>query len=281
MAHPEHFGSRFPPPEIQPNEFKDADPTPEVQGQDVPEPVPEAEINEYRPAFESPEKQECLRQRTADLIERVMEENIQTLVFMDRSARPLSWALRAAWDKERLGRDLPKIKFVNIGREKADILGYQGSAPGRYEFGSEVEWQGAVEEYWRKLDSDDYVAALKRDLGQDALHREQILLVDDWSESGYSIGVAKDFFRRHLPKNPVHSHSFFQREDLKLFNKKDWNGIYLPWSQDKSYTLMADDADPSSVTAAVERDPARRAKGLALRREIEDIFSEKDGSKGA
>lgn len=237
-----------------------------------PETQPE-KAEAYRPVFDTPEKIELFKKRTQEMIERVIDENTDVLVFMDRSSRPLAWALQAAWDKEKLGRDMPKIKFANIGREKGELVEWMDQPPLRYSFDTEAEWQEAVEEYWSGLDSADYVEKLSRDIKDVIDQRGKIMIVDDWSQSGFSLGLAGSFFRRNFPRNQISSATYFDWGDDQVFHNDKWNGIYLPWQEDKSYTLMGDDTDPSKVTASVERDPARRQKGLALRREIKDIFA--------
>ena len=63
----------------------------------------------------SPELRTEYRDRIKLLMNQVINRNIDTLVFLDRSARPFSWLLRDMWKQEHKDRPLPEVKFVNIG----------------------------------------------------------------------------------------------------------------------------------------------------------------------
>src|SRR3989344_4646446 len=64
-----------------------------------------------------------LKERTKELVERIASEDVRLVVFLARSARAISWMLRAAWDEFADGKPMPKIKFANIGSEKRKVLG--------------------------------------------------------------------------------------------------------------------------------------------------------------
>lgn len=63
---------------------------------------------------------------TFDLIEQVIEGKYDTVLFLDKSGRPVSWLMSELWgsftDQER-----PEIKFVNIDANR--LLGYAEDAP--------------------------------------------------------------------------------------------------------------------------------------------------------
>jgi len=79
----------------------------------------------------------------------------------------------------------------------------------------------------------------------------------------------------HFPGEKMDFRIFFDEDDKKIFYKEGWHGVYLPWNTDKSYTLLAEEFSENSnkVIAAPERDIKKRSKGLALKNEINEIFS--------
>lgn len=246
----------------------------------------------YVPVFDTSEKIALIKERAEGLIENILKEKPDVLFFMDRSARPLAYILRKAWDESKYGK-LPKIKFVNIGREKGSVLGFSGMLPSRYDddkkrLKTQAEWEKDVAAYWGKLDSDDYVEKVRKDIykslkktisADGRVRRGKFMLIDDDIVSGYSMDLARKFFNRHFRFADVVSDSFFKKADREVFHAPEgvgpWNGIYLPWHYDKSYTLMGDDEEPRSVVARPERDKSKRATGIALRKEIDAIFERK------
>jgi len=225
----------------------------------------------YKAAFDTPEKVERIKDRTQNLIDEIVATKPDVLFFIDRSARPLSYMLRDAWDESKYGA-LPKIKFLNIGREKGELLGWSEIPPSDEE---------AAKKYWDVLDSSDYVKKVIQDVRgdfkptKDFIGRRKmgsLMIVDDFSESGFSVNLAEQFLTRHFPTTKVFSHLFFDRADEAIFHKDGWNGVWLPWHTDKSYTLLSEEDVPNQVTAKVESDPKKRANGVALREEIRGIF---------
>lgn len=237
-----------------------------------------------RPILSETQK-EILIQRTKDLIDIIVKNERGVIFFLDRSARPLAWALQAAWPKYAGDRPMPKIKFINIGREKGDLVGW-GSGPQDYEFDSRAEFKKAREIFWSKFDWEKYVSRVRSDIANalsdvdelDAFANNEFidfqaaLIVDDFLVSGFTQGLAQDFLVEHFPGMSFNTHTFFSEEDTKAFHNSAWNGAYAPWTGEKAYTLMGDDHHPESLTSTPERDLEKRKKGLALKREIVSLF---------
>jgi len=227
------------------------------------------------------EQAKVLEKRTIELIHTINDADVRLIVFMDRSARPLSWMLRAAWEKYANGNKLPKIKFVNIGREKGLTTDWELQPP-RYQFDTEEEWQVAEKKFWSRLDFRKYIRKLKQDLRdvfkvrrgpKGFLSKGEIILVDDFVKSGFSSQLATNLFQRMFPSIRVNFYSFLKKDDEDVFVKEGWNGTYLPWNTEKAYTLLSDeDGNPETVTANPERDPKKREQAIGLRKAIKALF---------
>ncbi len=255
------------------------------------QPVEKSEAPEYTPVFDTPEKVERVKTRISELIDQIKEEEPDVLFFMDRSARPLSWMLREAWDDETDGK-LPAIKFVNIGREKMDVLrgNYDGAPANEYSFEFEDDegnidtekYKKSVDDYWAAFNSDKYIEKVRRDITGKFHDTEDmfgtnlhgnIMIVDDFESSGYSLRTARGFFEKHFPESYIGTYPCFKEEDVKMFGKEDHVGLFLPWKDDKSYTLLAEE-EADGVVANPERDPEKLKNALELKKEIKNIFKE-------
>lgn len=227
------------------------------------------------------EQRQIIIERTKELIEEVIAVNPQMIIFMDRGARPFAWMLRAAWNKYAPKHEIPKIRFVNIGREKGEYINFR-SMPYREDYNSEEKYLNEVKDFWAKFDTDEskkYIKKIKKDINPVAKKNRfdeegGILLVDDYSVSGFSLELANSFFANHFPNMPKSSYLFLKRQDEPAFKKEGWNGTHLPWNTDKAYTLLSEEKDtPERLTATPERDKKLREKGLVLKKEIEKIFN--------
>lgn len=48
-----------------------------------------------------------------ELIQKIKDDQVDALVFLDKSARPLSWIFRKSWELIYPDAKPPEIKFVN------------------------------------------------------------------------------------------------------------------------------------------------------------------------
>lgn len=83
-----------------------------------------------------------------ELMEKVEKEGYETLVFLDKSARPLSRIFRYSWKKILGERKMPEIKFVNpqkeITEEDKELFSklYQGHVKGKVCLVDELSFSG-------------------------------------------------------------------------------------------------------------------------------------------
>ena len=288
----------------------------------------------FETVFDTPEKVERLKYRIYDLVDKVRQEKIKCLIFLDRSARPLSWAFRAAWNHEKLKMKRPEILFLNFGQEKQQLVDYAGGRESldwllhlkQSEFENELmklKKSGKkqklakrikeIEEFGEVKDfplQEDHPFVLKfSEFGKELLLEEEfyrkffnqeivnkwsknfekingkILFVDDYSHSGGTRETLKNMFEYNFPKIDFNFDSIFKKGDSSVFpipkgalTLDPKEQVILPWTlkKDKALTMMADESkeDRSSLTAKPEKDYEKRARALALKNEIKEIFSQ-------
>lgn len=230
------------------------------------------------------EQKAVLQERTKELLDTIVEDEVKLVVFLDRSARPFAWMLREAWKKYAPGKSMPAVKFINLGGEKVPLYGEYGYVGDIWEeyYDTQKDYQQAVQDFWAKLNTKQYVVSLRRDI-QPILEGEnvgtgwppkgEILLVDDYQGTGFTNELASAFFRHHFPEVRALYHTILRQEDRKIFWKDGWEGVHLPWNTDKAYTLLGESENPADILATSERDPKKRRKGLALKHEIASWFA--------
>jgi len=106
----------------------------------------------------------------------------------------------------------------------------------------------------------------------------KVMIVDDYEGSGRTKNLAKDILRHNFPDLTLATHSFLNDMDAILFRapkplRGAWVGPWMPWNTDKSLALM-DPVDEKEIKIMRKplSDAAARQGGLALRREIKEIF---------
>lgn len=107
-----------------------------------------------------------------ELIQKVKDEQFGTLVFLDKSARPLSWIFRKSWELIYLGQKSPEIKFINPPKEMMDSL--QTTAEQERQLKTKKEFEHIFSEH---------------------LHGK-ILLVDEKSSSGGSYHAVSELIQQ-------------------------------------------------------------------------------------
>lgn len=200
--------------------------------------------------IESRRLKEELHDRTKKLVDRVVKEDIDTLVFLDKSARPISWLFRELWKVEQPDKKSPDIKFVNFG------IGHP-----------------AHDKVYReeRVDLDREIEAVKPELQKwfkDQFAQKQVLIVDEVSKSGRSLLLAKEVIERVFPE-------VSQVEETSLFDAYLSSFTNMPWRSKKEFAgatgVMAFDEDLFSRRVSSE--------GLkeSLDRDIEKYLEQIDG----
>ncbi|PJE65471.1 hypothetical protein COU91_01465 [Candidatus Saccharibacteria bacterium CG10_big_fil_rev_8_21_14_0_10_47_8] len=141
---------------------------------------------------------------TSKLIERIVgkdSEPFDTVIFLDKSARPLSWMLRQLWPhiaSERLNPDtgetevvpMPDVKFANIDRlqwREDPTIAFDGDNNRRVATEADIESLRSIFTIDKQHNLDD----------------RRILVVDEQSETGDTLTTAVDLFSQAFPTSTV------------------------------------------------------------------------------
>jgi len=150
----------------------------------------------------NPELRRDLFEGVQKLIEIVAREQVDTLVFLDKGARPIFWLFKEVWKETDLG-PLPEIHFVNIGLARELHLGALND-----------------EELAKKKQGDPSsdLSSLPFDF-----EGRRVLIVDDICSTGRTLDKAKKLFRNAFPRaQAIGTHAIF---DSSQYIELPWNSI--------------------------------------------------------
>jgi len=229
-----------------------------------PEPLVNREEESTARMFDTPEKVEFIKEKTKKLIEEVLKTKPAYVIFLDNSARPVSWMMRAAWHAYAGDAPMPKVKFINVGMEKS---GY----PTADELFRNLDPQ-ILKEYWRRVGPElEQLNGENRKRYKGGLEKPiPIMLVDEMVADGESLHIASNFFYKQIGYTPCSKFEFSNLSDMgRIFDEQ-----CAPWSRCNLTGIHDYGIDRRSIMSNPERNPKIRKKGLALFNEIKEIFKE-------
>lgn len=142
------------------------------------------------------ESDDGLRERyaryTADLIDRVVEDDVDRLVFLDKSGRPCAWLLRAFWPMFCPDRHMPRIHYANIDRLHWPQVGHLEAGTGLVDVSVAPR---AIAELTRTFGGAPGTGQCRIP----SSGRQRILVVDEVRSSGSTIEIASQFFAAAFP----------------------------------------------------------------------------------
>lgn len=131
---------------------------------------------------------------TFDLIEKVIEGDYDTVLFLDKSGRPVSWLMSRLWDSFT-DTAKPEIKYVNIDANR--LLGHPDDAP-----------RPSSEEVATFSPSDEDVHEVRQIYSVDTknddktyLDNKNILVVDEVRVSGATAGITEKLLTKAFPSS--------------------------------------------------------------------------------
>lgn len=263
---------------------------------ETPETAPQVEFE----ILKNPETRERLRAHMGAFIREVHEAKIDTLIFLDRSARPLSWLFREMWpqiypDKPQL---CPEIHFVNIGTSSYVHKAGETHRKQQPNFGGDsalvsLSWEekerlqqrlGESVEHHQWLTPADVPLSFGKSVAGNAdpsilhamygekLDYREVLIVDDISVSGQTELIALAIFSKSFPEAlSFQATSFFHRAPDDL-SKKDRD--LIPWFQRGGLSGVLETPDVKFRSDALNTENAKSiADQLKARREllVEDV----------
>lgn len=129
---------------------------------------------------------------TFDLIEQVIEGDYDTVLFLDKSGRPVSWLMSGLWDSFT-DKPKPEIKYVNIDANR--MLGHADDAarPTSEEIAAYLPSNKDIDEI-RQI-----YRAGNPDSGNTYLDNKSILVVDEVRVSGATAEITEKLLRASFP----------------------------------------------------------------------------------
>ncbi len=148
--------------------------------------------------IENPEFRKLLKHRVDQLVDRVHNQHDDCVVFLDKSARPISWLFKALWANRFPADSLPQLRFINVG------TGHQArTEPGRIP----------------AMDQEQADYQLQQTFGNQ-FDDKSVLIVDEVRASGQSAASAENIMRHAFSKAKQINHTF-------IFDASEVG--YVPW----------------------------------------------------
>lgn len=209
---------------------------------------------ETKPAYiflSNPAERKVLQRRGLELLKSARRYNLT--IMLDKSARPLAQLVNEIARQE--GRIMgfspimPNVRFVNIGKEKEDIIrrdwaSLEGVSP-------LVCIEQLTAQKMTNLFGQENVDYLTQIFNPARSGRK--IIVDDTCNSAITRQLAMKIASIMDPKS---EYSFFEflesSEDKEVFIGEGNYSPKLPWG--KFFTLVADSADPKSFQVVVQND---------------------------
>lgn len=218
----------------------------------MPERLPSVEP-EKRFSYEilsDPEVRESIRERMGRFLRAVHDRKVDTLVFLDRSARPLSWLFRAMWKKEYPSEAVPDVKFVNIGTATDVHAGQSGVLSGDgAQIAKHDEIQGMlfdsvkddrwitpddIPERWKEIvrEKREWIGSLRKTF-DDPFEARHVVIVDELGGSGRTQMTALGLFAEAFPAAWKFEAATFFRSDARNGGGERADKEQLPWFREE------------------------------------------------
>ncbi|HYV33657.1 MAG TPA: hypothetical protein VE973_02315 [Candidatus Limnocylindria bacterium] len=252
----------------------------------------------------NPEQRAMLFSRVRDLVDKTLNNDYKAVIFLDKSARPISYLYRKIWEKENgQTQKIPEIAFLNVGTETFSFPKF----PSKGKYKGEEDYYDAYEAYMLEQEETAFAEKTKPQ-NIDALRKgysnlsklpegSKILIVDELSISGNSLEKSQEIMNLVFPELEFDTHALstasLDRNSKKdeLFYNKNQEIFAAPWAdlqiveengkevrKDRSgYTGVANSTD--LIAAALPKDNSPKTRELKrranqLREELDGVIEE-------
>ncbi len=199
-------------------------------------------------------------QLTSELVDKVKAEQPDSLIFLDKSARPVYWLMRELWpmlaaehdvkSEEVIVPPMPDIKFVNIDRGTwikktgglEDDTG-TGVNVNRSTVGRDIDNLRAafIKDPSKVMHESDEASQ------STFLDNQKIMLVDEVRVSGNTLEIAKQFFEQAFPSSTVVSEHWMHAPTGQAAGGARYNKEIPIWySQDSDLGRGIGDLSPAA-----------------------------------
>ncbi len=80
-------------------------------------PLDRIKYRQFQNTLENRGGSETIIRSMSNILKKMAENNVSTVFFLDRSARPLAYLAKEMWQVMYQGREFPAVRFINIGKE--------------------------------------------------------------------------------------------------------------------------------------------------------------------
>lgn len=217
---------------------------------------------EFQPHYEH--AIEDIAESSVDLIEAIRDKHIDTIIFTDKSARPLSWVFMRAWRELYPNERSPEIRFLNIGAEKTpsdfpDIITKPLPTSEKIKkYAAEAIEQFRIDKQLKKLYQ-----------GRGFEKGKRIIVVEEQVGTGLSCQIVKQGLERAFPKSRV---TLFDAEITHL----GWRFPHIAGIKDKERKFGEQyGKDYSEALIGVSEGTEESVQTRPYYKETSDVRSEK------
>lgn len=238
----------------------------------------------------TPEIRNDLLTRMNVLIKQIGDREIDVLIFLDQSARPLSWLLKDLWQYVWADKPRPAIKFVNVGLKS---YAHEGSAR-RLTFSSIHEpwfieddlrrmvdrWQidqdwldvGQLPEDWNEpiLNQSEELERLNERF-QHHLKNKRVLIVDEFVDSGRSLLSSLGALSVTFPSTTFQATAVYKSKR----QGREYDQKRIPWLSIPGMSGILELPDSPLLSARItpeHLEHIRTALKKSLKDEIQDLW---------
>jgi len=251
------------------------------------------------------ETREQLKERMLRFVKTVHERHVDSMVFLDRSARPLSWMFQDLWDGMYKEEKRPEIKYVNIGTSShvhkgvSDMLqtAYFGAYSDAESIQNKIveseetdEWFTTKEipKSWQRsmIEHAEVVNELQSIFGK-VFDGKSLLIVDEMMGQGKTLMAAAGFFALAFPQTKeveatglFYSRQYHSRD--RVFTDMTEDKKIIPWLQELGMAGVLELPDESLLSGTITKEqtqkilPIVQTKIKELERDIAMYASKED-----
>lgn len=225
---------------------------------------------------------------TENLIQQAVEDKIDDVVFLDKSARPVAWLMKGLWpmlgiDDEGNKVNMPSIRYVNIDREQwGPVVGRSEDKVGGIDL-SRVH--PSVIADLRAV----FASPSKGNTREDTtlFDNKNVMIVDEVMSSGDTLRIADGLFSRAFPDAKISSRYWMpikykttrggnrMNADLPLwYSDYDQHGRLVADRHIKASEQSSNSRQRHGAMFLSTRFPYPDQKGIELRQEMKQLAEE-------
>lgn len=210
------------------------------------------------------EQQEVLQRRAVEMVTTANQAQAKSVVFLDKSARPLSHIFEHVHQAIYPKQALPKFIFVNIGSEKVEILAAAvGGVDDNESFGEYIKSERDIARIYGQDSTSQLQQLFKNG------RNERRLVVDDFRVTGLTGRLAHTILNKADPDNLYSTPFYFldSPADQAKFPGKVGKTAF-PWHGSQTGVI---DGQSHSFISRVPTDPKILRESQLVLKELDKV----------